>query len=176
MKKTIFTTTLFFCYVLILSCGDSGNSSSQKNPVNQANIAITTELQNVSKKATPSSQQSPTQTIKKLAAGEYCYTAKTETLSARAKIKISAASKVNGSVQATIENPAEGYFTSYNQTLTGELEGDKAKLKVITKIENDTQNKQETWIITESSLNTGLESFAKADCGVNDKSPSVEES
>ena len=41
MKKAIFTTTLILCSMLIVSCGDSGNSASQQNKVNQANIATT---------------------------------------------------------------------------------------------------------------------------------------
>lgn len=100
----------------------------------------------------------------KLAPGTYCYSAKTKTLDATAKINISAGNKVNGTVQATIQNRAESYHTSYNQTLTGELAADKAKLKIVTKIENDTQNTQEIWTITESKLNTGRETFTKANC------------
>jgi hypothetical protein len=101
---------------------------------------------------------------KKLAPGRYCYSAKTKTLDATAVINISSAKKVNGTVQATIQNPAQGYYTSYNQKLTGELTGDKAKLQVITKIENDTQNTRETWTITASKLNTGRENFTKVNC------------
>ncbi len=41
MKKTIFTTTLVLCSILIVSCGDD-NSTSEKNKVNQANTATTT--------------------------------------------------------------------------------------------------------------------------------------
>ncbi|WP_109008448.1 hypothetical protein [Nostoc commune] len=44
MKKTIFTTTLILCSLLIVSCGDSDNSDSQKNKVNQANTATTTPV------------------------------------------------------------------------------------------------------------------------------------
>ncbi|BAZ18059.1 hypothetical protein NIES4071_99410 [Calothrix sp. NIES-4071] len=104
---------------------------------------------------------------KKLAPGTYCYSAKTKTLDASATVNISATNKVNGTVQATIQNPAESYYTSYQQTLTGELAGDKAKLRIVTKIENDTQNTQATWTITESSLNTGRESFTRAKCGAS---------
>ncbi len=119
--------------------------------------------------ATTISQTSPTtsknKASKKLAPGTYCYSAKTKTLDANATVNISATNKVNGTVQATIQNPAESYYTSYQQTLTGELAGDKAKLRIVTKIENDTQNTQATWTITESTLNTGRESFTRAKCG-----------
>ncbi|MCC5601679.1 hypothetical protein [Nostoc favosum] len=40
MKKTIFTTTLILCSMLIASCGD-GNSASQQNQVNQAKTGTT---------------------------------------------------------------------------------------------------------------------------------------
>ncbi|MEH2115218.1 MAG: hypothetical protein V7K39_22560 [Nostoc sp.] len=43
MKKPIFTTTLFFCSMLIMSCSNSDNSASQQNKVNQANT--TTAIQ-----------------------------------------------------------------------------------------------------------------------------------
>ncbi|MBC6430989.1 hypothetical protein FM036_09205 [Nostoc sp. HG1] len=44
MKKTIFTTTLILSYILISSCGDSGNSTSQQNKVNQGNTLTTTPV------------------------------------------------------------------------------------------------------------------------------------
>lgn len=44
MKKAIFTTTLILCYILISSCGDSDNSTSQQNKVNQANTLTTTPV------------------------------------------------------------------------------------------------------------------------------------
>ncbi|MCC5642698.1 hypothetical protein LC607_06990 [Nostoc sp. CHAB 5824] len=44
MKKIIFSTTLILCSILIVSCGDSDKSTSQKNKVNQANTATTTPV------------------------------------------------------------------------------------------------------------------------------------
>ncbi|ODH01424.1 hypothetical protein A4S05_29025 [Nostoc sp. KVJ20] len=43
MKKTIFTTTLILCSMLIASCGD-GNTASQQNQVNQAKTATSTPV------------------------------------------------------------------------------------------------------------------------------------
>ncbi|WP_256875112.1 hypothetical protein [Nostoc sp. C052] len=44
MKKPIFTTTLFFCSMLIMSCSNSNNSASQQNKVNQANTATAIQV------------------------------------------------------------------------------------------------------------------------------------
>ncbi|MDZ8085278.1 MAG: hypothetical protein RMY16_06735 [Nostoc sp. DedQUE12b] len=43
MKKSIFTTTLLFCSMLIVSCSNSGNSASQENKVNPVNTATATQ-------------------------------------------------------------------------------------------------------------------------------------
>ncbi|MBG1241046.1 hypothetical protein [Nostoc sp. NZL] len=51
MKKTIFTTTLILCSMLIVSCGDSDKSASQQNKVNQANTATTTPINSESPSA-----------------------------------------------------------------------------------------------------------------------------
>lgn len=146
---------LLITLLFLASCQDNSNSTSQSPTGTPSPVGETTN----SNIASPIAQAND-----KLAPGEYCYQAKTETLSANAKLNISADSKVNGTVEATIQNPAQGYFSSYTQDLTGQLNGNKAKLKVVTKIENDIQNKEETWTITESSLKTDRESFTKADC------------
>lgn len=39
MKKTIFTTTLLFCSMLIVSCSEPDKSASQQNKANQVNTA-----------------------------------------------------------------------------------------------------------------------------------------
>jgi hypothetical protein len=44
MKKTIFSTVLFFSSILIVSCSNSDKSASQQNKVNQANTAIATPV------------------------------------------------------------------------------------------------------------------------------------
>ncbi|MEH2024250.1 hypothetical protein [Nostoc sp.] len=44
IKKSIFTTTLLFCSMLIVSCNNSGNSASQQNKVNQANTATANQV------------------------------------------------------------------------------------------------------------------------------------
>ncbi|WP_230967186.1 hypothetical protein [Nostoc commune] len=51
IKKTIFTTTLILCSMLIVSCGDSNKSTSEKNKINQANTATTTPVNSESTSA-----------------------------------------------------------------------------------------------------------------------------
>jgi len=143
----------------LTGCGDNSNSNSAVSPVETANPVVT---------ATPISQASPTNLPKpatqKLAPGTYCYTAKTDILDADAQITIDSKNQVNGTVNATIHNQAASYYSSYNQTLKGNLVGNKAKLDIVTKIELDTQKSQETWTITESSLKSDRETFTKVDC------------
>lgn len=165
INKLLLPGSILIALLYLTGCGENSNSANVSSTTTAApevttSVAATTE--------TPVSQTPTTsldkQVGQKLAPGTYCYLAKTKTLDAQAKVNINSANKVDGTVQATIQNPAEGYYSSYNQTLTGDLVGNKAKLKIVTKIENDIQNKQETWTITESTLNTGRESFTKTDC------------
>ncbi|MBW4604469.1 MAG: hypothetical protein KME29_34115 [Calothrix sp. FI2-JRJ7] len=164
INKLLFPGAVVISFLYLTGCGETNSNSVTVSPTVTSSPVASAQPDTV----TPISQTSPTTSPdkagKKLAPGTYCYSAKTKTLDANAKINISASNKVNGTVQATIQNPAESYYTSYNQTLTGELAADKAKLKIVTKIENDTQNTQETWTITESKLNTGRETFTKANC------------
>jgi hypothetical protein len=62
MKKTIFTTTLLFCSILIVSCGESVNSASQDNKVNQANTATANQ---VNSKSTSTKQLDDIESINK---------------------------------------------------------------------------------------------------------------
>jgi hypothetical protein len=167
INKLLLPSTILITLLYLTSCGESSNPTNVSSTTTATSEVTTTPV--AATTATPSSQATPTtspdkQAGQKLAPGKYCYLAKTKTLDAQAKVNISSANKVDGTVEATIQNPAESYYTSYTQTLTGDLVGNKAKLKIVTKIENDTQNKEDTWTITESTLNTGRESFTKVDC------------
>ncbi|MDZ7990721.1 MAG: hypothetical protein RM022_016315 [Nostoc sp. EfeVER01] len=64
MKKSIFTTTLFFCSMLIVSCSDSGNSASQQNKVNPANTAKATQVNSESISANQVKLDNSKKTIK----------------------------------------------------------------------------------------------------------------
>lgn len=164
INKLILPSSALISLLLLSSCGDTNTPS-----VNESPTATTTP---VTQTTTPATTTPITQTTtpatgtktSQLSPGTYCYSAKTKTLDANAKINISSNNQINGQIQATIQNPAESYYTSYNQTLTGELTKATAKLNIVTKIEDDTQNSQENWTITASELKTGRETFVKADC------------
>ncbi|MEH1866841.1 MAG: hypothetical protein V7K69_17790 [Nostoc sp.] len=64
MKKPIFTSTLLFCSVLIVSCSESVNNASQDNKVNQANTSTATATQ-VNSKSTSTNQLDNTESINK---------------------------------------------------------------------------------------------------------------
>jgi glucan-binding YG repeat protein len=51
MKKTIFTTTLVICSMLIASCSDSGKSVSQQNQSNQVNTPTANQINHESTSA-----------------------------------------------------------------------------------------------------------------------------
>jgi hypothetical protein len=156
INKLLLPGAVLISFLYLTGCGET--TSTKKASVSPT---VTSTQPDTAKSV---SQTSPVASTKKLAPGKYCYVAKTETLDATAEINIGATNNVSGTVQATIRNDAASYYTSYNQTLMGELAADKAKLNIVTQIEEDTQNTQETWTITESKLNTGKETFTKTNC------------
>ena len=151
----------------ITGCRENSTNSASISPVETSNpTATATPISQASPIAAENSPTTPPEKTasQKLAPGTYCYTAKTEIIDADAEIIINPKNQVSGTVEATIHNESVGYYTSYNQTLKGTLAGNKAKLNIVTKIEYDTQNAQETWTITESSLNTQRQAFKRVDC------------
>ncbi len=170
-NQLLIPSGILIALLYITGCGENNSNSVTTSPV---------ETSNPSPTATQISQPSPTtppekSATQKLTPGIYCYTAQTKTLDASAEIIISPSNQFSGTVEATIHNDAVGYYTSYNQTLKGTLKGEKAKLNILTKIEYDTQNSQETWTITESSLNSDRdrEIFKRVDCATLKKDDSA---
>lgn len=87
-----------------------------------------------------------------LAAGEYCYAAKTETETIQARVAIDALDIVTGNVQGSVHNEASSYYTAYSQSVNGVIDGSNLNLDVTTWIEYDKQNTQETWKVSDSAL------------------------
>lgn len=108
---------------------------------------------------------------KRIQPGKYCFNLKTKTLSGQGELTVRANNQVTGNIQATIQNPAEGYYSSYQQTFSGNLNGNRLKVNVTTKIEYDTQRSQETWILTNNSLNTKRETLTKVSCSASNSEP-----
>ncbi|HBB31163.1 MAG TPA: hypothetical protein DDZ80_20765 [Cyanobacteria bacterium UBA8803] len=103
----------------------------------------------------------------KIKSGAYCFEIESKTLSSSIQLTIEPDNRVTGSTEATIHNEQAGYYSSYTQTFAGTLKENSLELAITTKIENDTQNSQETWILTGDSLNTGRETYQKVDCSTS---------
>jgi hypothetical protein len=99
-----------------------------------------------------------------LAAGQYCYEAATDTLSAAVRLTVAADGALSGDSAASIHDEANGYFTSYRQALSGTLTGDQADLDITTWIEYDQQQVSEIWTMDAEDLNDGFTDYASLDC------------
>ena len=97
----------------------------------------------------------------------YCFSVENETLSSQARIYVEAGNKVTGTVQTTIHNEKEGYYSSYIQTLNGTKAGNQLNLNITTKIELDTQKTKETWTLNGNTLNTGRTVYERMPCTVS---------
>lgn len=96
---------------------------------------------------------------------DLCYTVETSDVSGQARIFIDSDRTVTGETRATIQNPDEGYYSSYTQELSGKL-GDNSDLilDVTTRIENDVQKTEETWLLTGTALQAEQLTYEPADC------------
>lgn len=120
---------------------------------------------------------SPSPTASPSVSGEFvpqtlCYTVDTANTSGQARISIDRDRTVTGETRATIQNPEEGYYSSYTQELSGKL-GDNSDLilDVTTRIENDVQRTQETWLLTGTVLQAERVTYEPADCDELAESP-----
>ena len=101
--------------------------------------------------------------------GDYCYTTKTETNTLYARINIAPSDRVTGNLQGTVHDEANAYYTSYNQTLDGTIDGSNLNLDVATWIEYDKQNKQEVWKVSDSTLTLNNETLGTESCDTVNK-------
>lgn len=96
--------------------------------------------------------------------GSYCFDYKDKDLSATAQLLVSLDKSVTGTIDATIHNAEASYYSSYNQKISGILNKNKLDVAITTQIENDIQNNQETWTLTEESLKIKQQNYKKIDC------------
>ncbi|AMA09901.1 MULTISPECIES: hypothetical protein [Cyanophyceae] len=90
-----------------------------------------------------------------LEAGAYCYRTEEQTIQAIAELLVEPTNDVSGTLEATITNDAAGYYTSYNQRIAGVLDTETLSAAVVTNIENDVQNSQETWTLNRNVFSNG---------------------
>jgi hypothetical protein len=130
--------------------------SSPTAPVSSASPAISP-----SSSASPAPSASPTNAI---APGQYCYRADLPTLTSALRLTVAADQTVTGDSRATIQNKSEGYYSSYAQKISGSLTGNQLKAQILTWIEYDVQDTQETWSMTPSEVVTRQAKLVAANC------------
>ncbi|MBW4656020.1 MAG: hypothetical protein KME20_23705 [Kaiparowitsia implicata GSE-PSE-MK54-09C] len=97
-------------------------------------------------------------------AGNYCYQLEEDTISGTARIQLEPDSSLTGHLAAVIQDNVNNYYTSYRQTLTGQLTGTQLQLAVVTDIENSVQDSVETWTWEGDRLETENEVYTQVDC------------
>lgn len=102
---------------------------------------------------------------KNLDAGSYCYRTETKTLQAIAELLVEPSNGVTGTLEATVTDEANSYYTSYDQQFAGELDGETLNASITTNIEDDVQKSQETWKLNDKQFSSGDNVFLKrVDC------------
>lgn len=99
-----------------------------------------------------------------LAPDRYCYVIDSPTLTGAVRLRVDAAAQIKGDSVVSIHNDESGYYSSYAQKFTGDLVGDRAELTVMTWIEYDLQEVDETWQLTPTTLTVNNDVFTAADC------------
>ncbi len=109
----------------------------------------------------PDPDETPTATLEP---GERCFTYEGDTLDASVQLTLAADGEVNGTSWGTIQNDAEGYYTSYTKSFAGELEDDRVLVEVTTEIEADTQVEDRVWLLLPDSLETEDRIYLQVPC------------
>ncbi|MEO0770597.1 MAG: hypothetical protein AAFY72_14425 [Cyanobacteria bacterium J06649_4] len=99
-----------------------------------------------------------------LSQGEYCYSLSTKTETVDARLVVNENDSVIGDVQGTVHNEEAGYFTSYRRIGDGIIDGSNINLEVMTWIEYDQQNSQNTWKVSEAELVMDNNTLKKDSC------------
>ncbi len=103
--------------------------------------------------------------------GVFCFAAKTATVTANLQLELTTTGAVYGKSQATIQDQAASYYSSYEQIFAGERQADRFKLNLITTIEYDTQTTQETWAIAPDRLTTPDQTYTAIPCPATSDPP-----
>lgn len=101
--------------------------------------------------------------------GTYCYDFDDDTKGIHARLTIEGNDRVTGDVQGVIHDDANAYYTSYRQAVDGTIDGSNLNVDVVTWIEYDQQNNQETWRISANELKMDGDSLSKASCEQTNK-------
>lgn len=116
---------------------------------------------------TPSEEQpkdTPKPVFPVLEAGTYCYDFDDDSKGIQARITIDPNDRVIGDIQGVIHDDVNAYYTSYRQAVDGTIDGSNLNVDVVTWIEYDKQNQQETWQVSSTELKMDRDSLSKASC------------
>ncbi len=153
---------LLMTLVLVASCG--GSFSTVESSDNQTSVPAESASSASSDDNTPEADTASSTELGAIAPGEYCFAFDDGVTDSTIRLTIASDNTVTGTTTATIQDIENSYFTSYEQMVSGMVEGGELDLDVTTSIELDTQQTQETWQITGSTLNNGQSTFVQADC------------
>jgi hypothetical protein len=101
-----------------------------------------------------------------VAPGRYCYGIEADTQEGVLRLTVAADQSITGDSSVTIQAPEEGYYSSYAQKLSGQLQGNQAAVDITTWIEYDVQESQEVWTITPETVQAERSAFNAIDCAV----------
>ena len=145
--------------ITVFGC-NGGNQNDSENPSNSDASTEETSQTDDSKSGT-SGLSTNKQSIK---AGTYCFKQNDEIEDIYTRLIIKQDQKFTGAVQATVHNEAQGYFTSYSQTLNGFARGNDLEVEINTAIEFDEQYTEETWTFSPTELKLPNKTLKKASC------------
>ncbi|MEM8545862.1 MAG: hypothetical protein AAGF66_17940 [Cyanobacteria bacterium P01_H01_bin.119] len=94
----------------------------------------------------------------------YCYIGTNSTISGAIRLTVDESAQVIGDSLVSIYDDEAGYYSSYAQRFTGKLAGDRAALTVLTWVEYDLQEVEETWLVTPDTLTIDDKVFFAANC------------
>ena len=153
MERALRASLIGCLTVLLGSCGGSTDETSNTDQQEATEVL-----------AEASSLETP-------AAGSYCFSFNDETLTLDVELILDEEQGVTGRQLGVVENEKEGYYTSYESSLTGVLEGHTLTLDIVTEIEYDTQEEQTQWTWDGARLNDGLHQLTEGACSFSEDAP-----
>jgi hypothetical protein len=99
-----------------------------------------------------------------LAPGTYCYTIADANQTGAMRLTLDKTAQLLGDSSIAIHSAEADYYSSYTQTIVGQLSGNTADVDVTTWIEGDRQIGPETWTVTAETLTLPNDTLLAADC------------
>ena len=96
--------------------------------------------------------------------GRYCYLLNNGILATYLRFTLDDNNQIKGDARSSVQNEEAGYFTSYAQSFAGTLTKSETAVDITTWIEYDVQNTNETWTLTDDTLQTKEHILNLTDC------------